>query len=565
LTDDVTTILFRGGRVHTAADPDATAVAITGGVISWIGGEHALDMAGRPDHVVDLEGALVAPGFVDAHVHTTDAGLALSGLQLGAATSLAHCLRLIADAAASVPLGDLLWGHGWDETDWPENRPPTRSEIDMAVGNRPTYLSRVDVHSALVSTALVDRLSGTVPSAGLPQVHPHLPQTKDAHHAVRNMAKSLVTSDRRAAAQHAFLAAALAAGIVEIHECAAGDQSGQDDLRALLAVESPLSVLGYLAAAVTDPQEARALLDLTGAVALGGDLSVDGAIGSRTASVSTPYHDDPANSGTRYLTDDQLAQHLWACAMAGVQPGFHAIGDDGVSAVARALREATARLEQSAPGYGTVRMAGCVPRIEHAEMADAAAIAAFAATGTVACVQPMFDATWGGSEGMYARRLGRERALPMNPFAQLASAGVALALSSDAPVTPASPWLAVQAAVHHRTPGSGLSPRAAFTAHTRGGHRAAGRTDRGVGTITVGAPAHLAIFAAGELVRPVANEKVARWSTDPRSRVPLLPDLTPGAAMPSTLATIVGGRIAHHTGLLDGVADAAAEPELTGP
>ncbi len=560
----MTSILFHGGRVHTAADPEATAVAITDGVISWIGGEHALEMAGRPDHVVDLDGALVAPGFVDAHVHTTDAGLALTGLQLGTATSLPDCLRQIAEAAAAVPPGDLVWGHGWDETGWPENRPPTRAEIDAAVGDRPTYLSRVDVHSALVSSALVDRLPASALGASSP-IHPHLPQTRDAHHAVRNLAKALLKPERRAEAQRAFLSGALAAGIVEIHECAAGDRSGRDDLRALLAVDSPLSVLGYLAAAVSDPQEATALLEQTGALALAGDLSVDGAIGSRTASLTHPYHDDPAGSGTRYLSDDQLAQHLWACAVAGVQPGFHAIGDDGVSAVAQALRRATARLEESAPGHGTVRMAGCVPRIEHAEMVDAEAIATFAATGTVACVQPVFDAAWGGPDGMYARRLGRTRALAMNPFAQLAAAGVALALSSDAPVTPASPWLAVQAAVHHRTPGAGLSPRAAFTAHTRGGHRAAGRTDRGVGTITVGAPAHLAIFAAGELVRPEANEKVARWSTDPRSRVPLLPDLSPGAPMPSTLATIVGGRIAFDAGLLDGVADAVAVPELTGP
>jgi len=151
---------------------------------------------------------------------------------------------------------------------------------------------------------------------------------------------------------------------------------------------------------------------------------------------------------------------------------------------------------------------------------------------------------------MYARRLGAGRAAGMNPFAALAAAGVALALSSDAPVTAAQPWQAVRAAVHHRSPGAGISPRAAFTAHTRGGHRAAGRTDRGVGTITVGAPAHLAMFSTGELVRSVADPKVARWSTDPRSRVPLLPVLDPGVELPTTLATLVAGRVAYDCGLL---------------
>jgi len=541
----MTMVLFRRGRVYSAADPQASALAVTDGVISWIGSEHAVDVAGRPDRVVELDGALVVPGFVDSHVHTTDAGLALTGLDLGSATSLGECLQRVRTAASDLGSAELVWGHGWDETNWPENRPPSRAEIDAAVGDRPAYLSRVDVHSALVSSALAARADPGTP------LHPDQPQTRAAHHAVRNAAKSLVTPARRAAAQRAFLAAAAAAGIVEVHECAAGDELGRDDLRSLLALDSPISVLGYLAAAVSDPEQALMLLRNTGAVALAGDLSVDGAIGSRTAALTNPYADAPDTHGTRYLSDEQLTDHLWACATAGVQPGFHAIGDDGVSAVAAALRRATERLERTGSGLaGTVRMAGCVPRIEHAEMANADAIAAFAATGTVACVQPMFDATWGGSDGMYARRLGAGRAAGMNPFAALAAAGVALALSSDAPVTTAQPWQAVQAAVHHQSPGARISPRAAFTAHTRGGHRAAGRTDRGVGTITVGAPAHLAMFSTGELVRSVADPKVARWSTDPRSRVPLLPILDPGVELPTTLATLVAGRVAHDCGLL---------------
>src|SRR5664280_1456305 len=91
----MTLTLLRGGRIHTAADPDATALAFDGSTISWIGGEHALSVAGRPDRVIDLGGALVVPGFVDAHVHTTDAGLVLTGLDLTGARSLAQCLDAI--------------------------------------------------------------------------------------------------------------------------------------------------------------------------------------------------------------------------------------------------------------------------------------------------------------------------------------------------------------------------------------------------------------------------------------------------------------------------------------
>jgi len=531
----MTLTLFHNGRIHTAADPDATAMAIDGSVISWIGGEHAVALAGQPDLVVDLDGALVVPGFVDAHVHSTDAGLALTGLDISATRSLAECLGAVRDFAAQHPDG-VLWGHGWEQTRWPENRAPSRAELDAAVGHRAMYLSRVDVHSALISTALANQLPD---GAALPGWSFTGPVSRAAHHAVRAYARQQLSDRQRLAAQLAFLQEAAGNGIVEVHECAQGDVAGRADLAGLLASNGPLRVRGYLATAITDPEQAGELLAVTGAHALGGDLTVDGAIGSHTAALSSPYLDAPDSTGARYLSEQEIADHLLACTLAGVQAGFHAIGDDAVNSVAAALREVTARLGENA----TVRLAGCAHRIEHAEMIDDSAIATLAATGTVASMQPMFDAAWGGPDGLYSRRLGPDRAAAMNPFATMATAGVALAFGSDAPVTAANPWAAVQAAAHHRTPGSGISARAAFTAHTRGGHRAAGRTDRGIGTVSVGAPAHLAIVEAGELVRPAANPQVARWSTDPRSGVPLLPDLTPGVPLPRTLATLVDGKV----------------------
>ena len=531
-------------------------MAISGSTISWIGSEHAIPVAGAPDRVIDLDGALVIPGFVDAHVHTTDAGLALAGLDLSGTRSLAQCLAAIREFAATRAEA-VLWGHGWEETRWPENRPPTRAEVDEAVGNRPTYLSRVDVHSALVSTALAAEVVG---SAGLAGWSDTGPVTQQAHAAVRAVARQRLSVGQRSAAQLAFLRAAAANGIVEVHECGAGDETGRADLAALLALDGPIPVRGYLAAAASDPEQVMMLLADTGAHALGGDLTVDGAIGSRTASLHQPYSDDARSRGVRYLTEQQIADHLMACTLAGVQAGFHAIGDDAVSAVAGALREAGRRLGE----HATVRLAGRAHRIEHAEMADDEAIAAFAAAGMVASMQPLFDDAWGGQDGLYTRRLGADRAAGMNPFATMARAGVLLAFGSDAPVTAADPWAAVRAAAHHRTPGSELSARAAFTAHTRGGHRAAGRTDRAIGTISIGAPAHLAVVRAGELVRPTADPKVARWSTDPRSRVPLLPDLTPGVELPHTLATLVDGTVAFDSGILGGAFPERADQSAGG-
>jgi predicted amidohydrolase YtcJ len=154
-------------------------------------------------------------------------------------------------------------------------------------------------------------------------------------------------------------------------------------------------------------------------------------------------------------------------------------------------------------------------------------------------VQPVFDALWGGTDGMYAQRLGVDRALTLNPFAAMAAAGVALALGSDSPVTPLGPWEAVRAAAFHHVPEQRLSVRAAFTAHTRGGWRAARRDDAGV--LAPGAPATYAVWRAEDLVVQAADERVSAWSTDPRSGVPGLPDLSPGIPAPACEATVVRG------------------------
>jgi predicted amidohydrolase YtcJ len=213
-----------------------------------------------------------------------------------------------------------------------------------------------------------------------------------------------------------------------------------------------------------------------------------------------------------------------------MQAGFHAIGDAAIDRVLDAVELVSARLGRSA---------GAGSRLEHAEyVRDPRRLAR---SGLLASVQPLFDATWGGPDGMYAARLGAGRAAELNRFADLAAAGVPLAFGSDAPVTPLGPWAAVRAAVHPSDPATALSPRAAFTAHTRAGWRAAGRFDEGL--LAPGSPATFAAWQAGELSVDAPDDRIARWSTDPRAAVPGLPDLQPDAALPSCLLTVRAGTV----------------------
>ncbi|MEU9788083.1 amidohydrolase [Streptomyces phaeochromogenes] len=524
------TVLLRGGEVHSPADPFATAMVVERGQVAWVGSEGAADaFADGVDEVVDLEGALVTPAFTDAHVHTTATGLSLTGLDLSAARTLTEAMALVREFAAARPADRVLLGHGWDASRWPERRHPWRDELDEVTGGRPLYLSRIDVHSAVVTTALLDMTPGVRRAAGFEDGEP---LTRDAHHAVRAAAFAAVTPEQRTEAQRAALKHAASLGIGSLHECAGPEISSEDDFTGLLrlaAEEAGPRVVGYWAEHGDDGvAKARAL----GAIGAAGDLFVDGALGSHTACLHQPYTDGE-HTGTAYLDAAAVAAHVVACTEAGLQAGFHAIGDAAVTSVVDGVRAASEKV-------GLARVRAARHRVEHAEMLTPQTIAAFAELGLTASVQPAFDALWGGEDGMYVERLGAERARALNPFAALLRAGVPLAFGSDSPVTPLDPWGTVRAAAFHRTPEHRVSVRAAFTAHTRGGWRAVGRDDAGL--LVPGAPADYAVWRTDELVVQAPDDRVARWSTDPRSGTPGLPDLTPGARLPVCLRTVVGGR-----------------------
>ncbi|PSM40085.1 amidohydrolase [Streptomyces dioscori] len=521
------TLLLRGGEVHSPADPFATAMVVERGQVAWVGSEGAADaFADGVDEVVDLEGALVTPAFTDAHVHTTATGLALTGLDLSGTRTLGDALARVRDFAASRPGDRVLLGHGWDASRWPERRPPRRDELDEATGGRPLYLSRIDVHSAVTTTALLDMTPGVRGAAGFQDGEP---LTRDAHHAVRAAAFAAVTPAQRTEAQRAALKHAASLGIGSVHECAGPEISSEDDFTGLLRLAAEVAgprVVGYWAE--QDVAKARAL----GAAGAAGDLFVDGALGSHTACLHRPYT-DADHTGTAYLDTDAVAAHVVACTEAGLQAGFHAIGDAAVASVVDGMRAAAEKV-------GLARVRAARHRVEHAEMLTPETIAGFADLGLTASVQPAFDALWGGEDGMYAERLGAERARTLNPYAALLRAGVPLAFGSDSPVTPLDPWGTLRAAAFHRTPEHRVSVRAAFTAHTRGGWRAVGRDD--AGSLVPGAPADYAVWRTEELVVQAPDDRVARWSTDPRSGTPGLPDLSPGADLPVCLRTVVDGR-----------------------
>ncbi|HKU12243.1 MAG TPA: amidohydrolase family protein [Sinomonas sp.] len=523
--------LYRNGSVYSTADPLATAMLVEGSTVAWVGTEQAAaSIADSTMRVVDLDGAVVTPGFVDSHVHLSDTGLSLRSLDLASVRSAAELLDAVARAAQGTD--GTVYGHGWDDSTWFNPVLPTREELERASGGRHAILTRVDVHSALVSPALA--AAAGLGSTAVPGWDGGPVASREALGAVRVTARP--SDPKEIALLHeAALHHAAARGYVAVVEQAAPQIAGVEDLRILLGEPSAErgrpEVFAYWGELVESVDEARSVLESLGVLVSGlaGDLSIDGSIGSRTALLSADYDDAPGHRGAAYLSAEQVGRHLAACSELGIQGGFHVIGDAALGIALEGLREAVERV-----GISAVRAAG--HRLEHVELASPEDIAALAAHSVTVSAQPLFDAAWGGERGLYARRLGL-RWEGMNPFASFASAGVPVCFGSDSPVCDLDPWASVAACLGHSTPSQRISARAAFIGHTRAGWRALRHRDPLMGQLVPGAPASFAVWRVDELMVQVADERVQAWSTDPRARTPLLPALDTENS-PSCLATV---------------------------
>jgi predicted amidohydrolase YtcJ len=540
------TALYTHAHLCTPALPahaGLSALLVRDGMVAWLG---PVEEAPQADTVIDCrelagENALITPAFVDAHVHATDCGLALSGLDLSAVRTAGELLNALAAFAASIPAGAVVLGHGFDDSTWPREAqtPPTAAELLRASGGRSVYLSQASIHSALVTPDLLAL------AVGVPGYDESGWVRRDAHHVVREAAFQGITVEQRRNAQRTMLAHAASLGIAAVHECGGPGTSSEDDFTDVLSLSGQglPEVYGYWG----ELMGADKALEL-GAIGAGGDLYADGALGSRTAHLSSAYLDgEPGGCGHGYVTAEQVCDHLLDChrhrdrderspeepgvhsVRGPLQGGFHAIGDRAIATVLEGFTMAAAKLgAKGVSGAEVLREAR--HRIEHVEIVDKAMIAKFVEYGITASMQPAFDRLWGGEHQMYAQRLGVPRSLASNPMGQMHGVGVALAFGSDAPVTPLDPWGSVRAAVNHFNPVQRMSPKAAFAAHTRGGWRAAHRDD---GVLAPGKSATFAVFSVpGGLVGTLP------------ALLPELPD-EPLPVLPECRRTVLRGEIIH--------------------
>lgn len=442
--------LLVGGVLELPDGPVRREIAVSGGrIVALVPPEDARRWRRAAAEVVELAGAHVYPGFTESHGHLTGYGAALEVVDLRGASSLAELVERARAAAERRPAGGWVTGRGWDQNLWPGRAMPHHAALSAALPDHPVLLRRVDGHAVLTNAR-------GLALAGITAATPDPPGGRILRDArgeptgvlvddAADLLDRLLPPPDEAGVERRILggARALAAvGLTEIHDAGTG--------RMELAVLRRLQAEGRL------PTRVYAMLDGSDADLLAeefargpqvtGDgmlavravkLLADGALGSRGARLSAPYSDEPATSGLEVTDSAALAAAVRRTAVAGFQPGIHAIGDAAVTLVLDLY-------ERQIGDRAAVR-----PRIEHAQVVGPSDVPRFAALAVLAAVQPTHctsDMPWAPD------RLGPERTPWAYRWRSLLAAAARLALGSDVPVESPDPRLGLWAAVTRRPP-----------------------------------------------------------------------------------------------------------------
>ena len=493
--------LYRASLVRTLDHPAVGEwVLIDDCHVERVGGGDAP----RADRVVDLPGATIVPGFVDAHVHLTLTGIRQTrpGVSdVGSAAGLLQVARGVEPGVAGI-----VYLQGYDESKWADRMLPTLAALDEVV-SRPLVVVRADTHVALANSAALQQ-SGAVDLPGVERTPSGEPTGVAAAQAGGRLQQWFVDSlSEHELEEFQLQAASLAAarGVTCVHEMALPDSHGVRDFEVLLAhaASLPVDLVPYVA--MTD---IGYVMD-RGLSQIGGDLLLDGSLGARTAHLSEPY-EGCTTRGLAYQEDAALFRFLHDAHLAGLQVAMHAIGDAAIEQAVSVWERVYLSLDSRERRHFRARR----HRLEHFEMPSADHTERAAMLGLAVSIQPSFDREWGGEGGLYELRLGEARASRMNPFRTLVERGIELGAGSDSPITDLDPMLGIQALESHHDASQRFSREEAIRIFTLGSAKLAHQEGK-KGRIRPGAHADFAVYdadpmSASEAVRPVLTVSLGR-------------------------------------------------------
>jgi predicted amidohydrolase YtcJ len=505
------------------AQPRAEGVAVRGDRIVAVGTSAAVRrLTGPATRVVDLQGRLLVPGFIEGHGHFTGLGRSRLVLDLATATTWDEIVAMVGRAAAAARPGEWIVGRGWHQDKW--SRPPLPNvqgvplhpSLDAASGDHPVILTHASGHAGFangraLALAGITRASRDPDGGEIVKDATGEPTGFLKESAQRAVSEARARDDRMSPADRdarfrtvVRLAGeeALRHGITTFHD--AGADFATIDAYTRLADEGALPVRLYVMVWDTGPRMAS-LLPRYRVVGYANHFltvrsikqQIDGALGSRGAWLLEPYTDLPSSSGLALESPARLAETARLAIANGFQLNVHAIGD-------RANREVLDLYERTfaaAPGMTDLRW-----RIEHAQHIAPADVPRFRQLGVIAAMQGIHTI----SDGPWVpTRLGAERARRTSyPWRALWDAGVVVTNGTDVPVERVDPIPSFWGSVERRTsdgtvfvPEQRVTREEGLRAYTLNNAFAAFE-EREKGSITVGKLADLVVLTKNIMTVP---------------------------------------------------------------
>ncbi len=502
--------IFVNATVHTVDDdrPNATAFAVRDGAFVAVGDAAGMMVHKGPDtEWVDLDGATVVPGLIDAHAHLAGLGqLELGIIDLSWTSSYDQVIEVIKQRAETAPPGEWIIGRGWDHESWPTKKLPHHADLTAAIPDHPVWIARVDGHAALANARAMD-IAGVSPESEDPDGGEIMRDADGIPTGVFvDAAEALVNRVIPDSAYPDYAAMLLEgqrlcfeAGLTGMHDM--GMTTAESDLLRALEASGDLKLRVHATIG-----KRHALEHMTSRLPYIGDrvqikaikLYMDGAMGSRGAWLLEPYADRPTDHdgdpwvGLATEDPDFVETVANVCLQRGYQLCTHAIGD-------RANREVLDAYERALKSRAAINEDHRF-RIEHAQLLSPTDIPRFAKLNVIPSMQARHatsDMRW------VADRVGPVRASGAYAWQTLVKEGSIVANGSDFPVEPHEPLLGFYASVTRQNeqgepsegwmPNERLTREQALKSFTIWAAHAAFMEDR-VGSITPGKRADFTVL-----------------------------------------------------------------------
>jgi len=462
-------LVLRNGKIVTVSDakPEVQAIAVQGDTIAVIGtNEEIAAYIGPQTEIVELEGQLAVPGFIEGHGHFTGVGQAATQLKLAEAQTWDAIIAMVADAASRAQPGEWILGRGWHQEKW--SRPPTpavegfpvHDALSKVSPNNPVWLTHASGHASFANAKAM-ALANVTRTTRNPEGGEILrdgrgnptglfrEKASDLIGAARQRDRANMDAQAIEAETRKFIdlanREAVSKGITSWQD--AGSPFRTIDVFKKVADEGQMTVRLWSMVRDTNEEMAAKLAQYRVIDGYGRHLTVrgikhqiDGALGSRGAWLLEPYSDLPGSTGLNTTTVETIRETARLALEHDYQLCVHAIGD-------RANRETLDIFEQamrSRPDKQNVRW-----RIEHAQHLNAADIPRFSRLGVIASMQGIHATS---DAPFVLARLGPERADEgAYVWQKLMKSGVVVSNGTDAPVEDTNPIPNFYASVTRKT------------------------------------------------------------------------------------------------------------------